>query len=469
MTERTIQREKVKEPGRPVQPGVQAQRRIEDHALIGNLRSAALVTKDGTIDWLCLPDFDSDACFASLLGTPANGEWSIAPKEPTRKVERRYRKDTLILETDFTCDSGVVRLIDFMPVHQEFPRLVRTIVGLKGKVAVHSELTPRFAFGRSVPRVESADGALRAFAGPDALFLRRSDRDSAPPLVSDVQVSEGQRISWVLSWNYSWLDQAPPRLDADEAERDTEHFWIGWVSKIIPPPRYRDAVVRSLITIKACTYESTGGIVAAPTTSLPETPGGERNWDYRFTWLRDAVLARQRVDARGLEGRGGVLQEVGDARDRGRSRADADHVRNPRRAPPHGSRARLARRLRRREAGAHRKRGLRSVPARRARRGVRGGLRGREVLRRGRPRRAARAAQRRRADDEGLEESRQGHLGDARAGPSLHRLQGGRVDGDRPGDQGRGRDEADGPDGAAARDTGGDLRRGLHPRGSIPS
>jgi GH15 family glucan-1,4-alpha-glucosidase len=301
MTEPTIQREKVQELGRPVQPVVQAPRRIEDHALIGNLRSAALVALDGTIDWLCLPDFDSDACFASLLGTSANGEWAITPKEPIQKVERRYRKDTLILETDFTCDSGTIRLIDFMPVHQEFPRLVRTIVGLKGKVAVHSELTPRFAFGRSIPRVEGTDGSLRAFAGPDALFLRRSDRDSAPPMVSDFQVGAGQRISWVLSWNYSWLDQVPPNLNADEAERDTERFWTGWVSKIVPPPKYRDAVVRSLITLKACTYESTGGIVAAPTTSLPETPGGERNWDYRYTWLRDSVLAVNAMSRAGLQ------------------------------------------------------------------------------------------------------------------------------------------------------------------------
>ncbi|MBZ4420665.1 glycoside hydrolase family 15 protein [Myxococcus sp. RHSTA-1-4] len=293
MTEPTRQKEKAKvqRPARPLHPGVQPNRRIEDHALIGNLRSAALVARDGTIDWLCLPDFDSDACFTSLLGTPENGEWVLAPKARIQKIERRYRKDTLILETDFICDTGTVRLIDFMAVRQEHPRLVRTVVGLKGKVTMHSAVTPRFAFGRSVPRVESADGSLRAFAGPDALFLRRSDQSAAPPLVSDIQVSEGQRISWVLSWNYSWLDEVPPRLDADEAERETERFWIGWVSKIVPPPRYRDTVVRSLITLKACTFDRTGGIVAAPTTSLPETPGGARNWDYRFTWLRDAVLA----------------------------------------------------------------------------------------------------------------------------------------------------------------------------------
>ncbi|WP_338869528.1 glycoside hydrolase family 15 protein [Myxococcus stipitatus] len=305
MAEQQTQREKSPEPIIPVQPGIQEGRRIEDHALIGNLRSAALVTLDGTIDWLCLPDFDSDACFASLVGKEENGEWALAPSDPIQKVTRRYRKDTLILETDFTCDSGSVRVIDFMPLHQEFPTLVRTIVGVKGTVAMHSKLTPRFSFGRSIPRVESMDGSLRAFAGPDAVFLRRTDRDSPSPLVSKFHVTEGQRFSWVMSWNYSWLNQVPPRLDADEAEQNTERFWTDWVSKIVPPPKYRDAVVRSLITIKACTFESTGGIVAAPTTSLPETPGGLRNWDYRFTWLRDAVLAHHALSLAGLEDEAG--------------------------------------------------------------------------------------------------------------------------------------------------------------------
>ncbi|CAM3938278.1 glycoside hydrolase family 15 protein [Corallococcus exiguus] len=300
MAEQITQKQKAQEPVIPAQLGVQTNRKIEDHALIGNMRSAALVARDGTIDWLCLPDFDSDACFASLLGTEENGEWALAPRESIQKITRRYRKDTLILETDFTCASGTVRLIDFMPVGQEFPRIVRTVVGVKGTVAMHSKLTPRFAFGRSIPRVESVGGSLRAFAGPDALFLRRTDRDTASPLVSNFEVTAGQRFSWVMSWNYSWLDQVPPNLDAEKAEQETDRYWTQWVSKIVPPPRYRDEVVRSLITIKACSYESTGGIVAAPTTSLPETPGGERNWDYRFTWLRDAVLAHNALNRAGL-------------------------------------------------------------------------------------------------------------------------------------------------------------------------
>jgi GH15 family glucan-1,4-alpha-glucosidase len=274
--------------------------RIEDHALIGDLRTAALVTKDGSIDWLCLPAFDSDACFAALVGSAKNGHWTIAPTVPVMEIRRRYRKDTLILETDFVTDSGTVRVVDFMPPHRgEHSQVCRSVRCIQGRVPMRSEVLPRLAFGRAVPRVQTMDGATRLFAGPDALYLRGGPKAEPPALVSEFVLNEGGDVSYSLSYGASY--EEPPRAeDVAKAERATEKFWARWCSKIHAPGLYRDLVIRSLITIKACIYEPTGGIVAAPTSSLPETPGGMRNWDYRFCWLRDGALSLRSFIIAGL-------------------------------------------------------------------------------------------------------------------------------------------------------------------------
>ncbi len=275
--------------------------RIEDHAMIGDMHSAALITKGGTIDWLCLPAFDSDACFAALLGTSENGYWRIAPSDIQAKTLRRYRKDTLILETDFVTETGTVRLVDFMPpwAGRDHSEICRSVECLDGKVPMRSELTPRFAFGRAIPRVVRLREATQALAGPDALYLHGGPTTGAPKPATDFVLSKGDMVSYVLCDARSW--EAPPHpSNYARAERETEEYWRIWCSKIQAPARWRDEVFRSLITLKACTYEPTGGIVAAPTTSLPETPGGERNWDYRFCWLRDAVLTVNALTRSGL-------------------------------------------------------------------------------------------------------------------------------------------------------------------------
>ena len=275
--------------------------RIEDHGLIGDMRTAALVTKDGSIDWLCLPNFDSDACFASLLGRPNNGRWTIAPTVPVRETSRRYRRNTLILETDFVTERGAIRLIDFMPPgrgreHSQVCRLVRCI---KGAVPVRSDISPRLAFGRAVPRVMPVDSATTLFAGPDALYLRGGPSPGSPSLVAEFVLSVGDEVSYSLSYGRSY--EEPSRAeDVAAAERTTEQFWTRWCSTLHAPGPYQDMVIRSLITLKACIYEPTGGIVAAPTTSLPETPGGVRNWDYRFCWLRDGALSLRSLIFAGL-------------------------------------------------------------------------------------------------------------------------------------------------------------------------
>jgi GH15 family glucan-1,4-alpha-glucosidase len=275
--------------------------RIEDHAVIGDMRTAALVTKDGAIDWLCLPAFDSDACFASLVGSADNGRWTIAPTIPVTQVRRRYRKDTLILETDLVTATGTVRLIDFMPPRKgrDFSVVCRIVRCIDGTVPVRSEVSPRFAFGRAVPRVAVVDGATKMFAGPDALFLRGGIGKGGPPLVDELSLSAGEEVSYSLAYGFSY-EQAPAREDVSKAERATEKFWTGWCSKLNVPARYREQLIRSLITLKACIYEPTGGIVAAPTSSLPETPGGIRNWDYRYCWLRDGALSLRSMVVAGL-------------------------------------------------------------------------------------------------------------------------------------------------------------------------
>jgi len=265
--------------------------RIEDYGLIGDLQTAALVSRHGCIDWLCLPRFDSGACFAALLGDEENGLWSLAPAGEITEATRRYRDDTLILETELSCSEGTVRLIDFMPPRGEAPDVVRIVEGVQGSVPMRMDLTIRFDYGSIVPWVRRREGGLLAVAGPDALFL-------ATPVdlfgrgfhtVAEFEVAEGERVPFVLTWYPS--NRTPPgHTDAEEAFRDTESFWREWVTACTHTGRFREPLVRSLITLKALTYAPTGGIVAAPTTSLPESLGGVRNWDYRYCWLRDATL-----------------------------------------------------------------------------------------------------------------------------------------------------------------------------------
>jgi GH15 family glucan-1,4-alpha-glucosidase len=274
---------------------------IEDHALIGDMYTAALVAKDGTMDWLCVPAFDSDACFAELVGSRENGRWKIAPTSPIKEVRRRYRDDTLILETDFVTDSGIVRLVDFMPPQRgrDFPVVCRVIRCLDGTVPIRSELAPRFEFGRAVPRITTGVSATKMYAGPDALYLRGGPVPGAPSLLADFTLSRGQEVSYTLAYTESYSDPTGPQ-DVAELERATEDFWMSWCARLKLPTRYRELIVRSLITLKACVFEPTGGLVAAPTTSLPETPGGERNWDYRFCWIRDGALSVRAFVGAGL-------------------------------------------------------------------------------------------------------------------------------------------------------------------------
>ncbi|HZF72819.1 MAG TPA: glycoside hydrolase family 15 protein [Gemmatimonadaceae bacterium] len=266
--------------------------RIEDYALIGDCESAALVSRDGSIDWLCWPRFDSDACFAALLGEPKHGRFRIAPQGEATRITRRYRKDTLILETRYETAEGAVTLIDFMPIRGRNPDCVRIVVGEHGRVPMCVELVLRFGYGAAVPWVRKlSDGTLRAIAGPDMVVLRTPVhlRGENLTTIGEFIVSEGDRIPFVMSYGPSHL-RTPEAFSADAALTDTESFWQEWARKSQVHGPWKDAVARSLITLKALTYRPTGGIVAAPTTSLPEYIGSNRNWDYRFCWLRDATL-----------------------------------------------------------------------------------------------------------------------------------------------------------------------------------
>jgi GH15 family glucan-1,4-alpha-glucosidase len=266
-------------------------RRIEDYALIGDLRSAALIGRDGSIDWLCLPRFDSGACFASLLGTPENGRWQIAP-EKDAKVRRRYRDGTLILETHFKTKTGEALLIDFMPVADDHCALIRIVMGLKGHVKMRTELIVRFDYGISVPWVSRTDEeTLSMVAGPHALALRTP----APLTGEDMRttgtftVNAGEAVPFTLTYWPSHLPTPLP-IGVEAAMAETEKFWRGWSGKAKLSGRWKKPVLRSLITLKALSYRPTGGLVAAVTTSLPEQIGGTRNWDYRYCWLRDATF-----------------------------------------------------------------------------------------------------------------------------------------------------------------------------------
>jgi len=264
---------------------------IEDYALIGNGRTAALVGRDGSIDWMCVPRFDAPACFAALLGSPDNGRWLICPAGKVTATRRRYRKGTLVLETEFECDEGTVRVIDVMPWDDVRIDVVRIVEGISGVVSMKMELVVRYDYGKVIPWVRQVEDTIRATAGPDTLELRTrvATRGERMSTVSDFEVNAGERIQFVLNYRLSH-EEPLPTLDAEQAVLDTEHRWREWSGKSCYQGRWADKVMRSLITLKALIYEPTGGIVAAPTTSLPEFPGGVRNWDYRYCWLRDATF-----------------------------------------------------------------------------------------------------------------------------------------------------------------------------------
>jgi GH15 family glucan-1,4-alpha-glucosidase len=266
--------------------------RIEDYGLIGDLQTAALVSSDGSIDWACFPRFDSGACFAALLGTTEHGRWIVAPHGDSWEAGRRYRPGTLILETDWETDDGRVRVIDFMPPRGKAPDIVRIVEGLDGEVAMDAELVIRFDYGKTVPWVRRIDDGTRiAIAGPDALSLRSEVEHRGENLrtIAEFTVRKGDRVPFTLTW-YPSNEDPPDAIDAEAALRDTVDYWGDFVGKCGYDGRWADEVKQSLIVLKALTYAPTGGIVAAPTTSLPERIGGERNWDYRYCWLRDATL-----------------------------------------------------------------------------------------------------------------------------------------------------------------------------------
>ncbi len=271
---------------------------IEDYALIGDTETAALVARDGSIDWLCLPRFDSGSCMAALLGSEENGHWRLSPAGGTTAVRRRYRPGTLILETEMDAGTGVVRLIDFMPVRSRDggnnADLVRIVEGVRGSVEMRMDLVIRFDYGHLVPWVTHHGQRLLAVGGPDALTLYTPVEVHGQDLtsVSEFTVTEGDRVPFVLTWHPSHMP-APPGITAEAALEDTGAWWLRWCDLTTYRGEWEDAVDRSLMTLKALTYAPTGGIVAAPTTSLPEEPGGGRNWDYRFVWLRDATFTLQ--------------------------------------------------------------------------------------------------------------------------------------------------------------------------------
>jgi len=264
--------------------------RIEDYALIGDCHTGALVARDGSIDWLCFPRFDSPACFAALLGNASNGRWLICPADTPTRVVRRYRGASLVLETEFHTASGIVRLVDCMPPRDRTPDVVRVVEGVEGDVRMQMELIIRFDYGSIVPWVRTIDGVLRAIGGPDALSLWSPVPTRGVDLTTRAEftVRAGEKMPFHLAWHPSHESASP--LDRLAAVADTSAWWESWSSHCNYDGEWRDLVLRSLITLKALTFAPTGGIVAAPTTSLPEFIGGVRNWDYRYCWLRDATF-----------------------------------------------------------------------------------------------------------------------------------------------------------------------------------
>jgi GH15 family glucan-1,4-alpha-glucosidase len=266
--------------------------RIEDYALLGDCQSAALIDKTGSIDWLCFPRFDSDACFAALLGNEENGFWRIAPVSPVRGVRRAYRNGSLTLETEITTDEGTIVLIDFMAVGEPAADIVRIVVGVRGNVPMRMELAIRAGYGTTVPWVRRTADGIQAIAGPDLFRLTSPAaalHGEGLRTVAEFTVAEGRRVPFVFAWFPSHLEPPPP-VEPEQALARCEAFWRAWSAPAAVDPPYAPAVLRSLLTLKALTYAPTGGIVAAPTTSLPELLGGVRNWDYRFCWVRDATF-----------------------------------------------------------------------------------------------------------------------------------------------------------------------------------
>ncbi|HVC45979.1 MAG TPA: glycoside hydrolase family 15 protein [Terracidiphilus sp.] len=280
--------------------------RIEDYAMIGDCETAALVSKDGSIDWLCWPDFASDACFAALLGTGENGYWKIAPANGEWSSTRKYREGTLILETTFEQEDGAMRVTDFMPIRGGNSDLIRVVEGVRGAVDVRMELALRFDYGRTVPWVTRIPGGVRAIAGPNLALLQASVgvRGEDMKTVAEFALREGERQSFTLTYGDSFRPN-PKCVELERALEDTERFWKRWTSKLKYEGTYREAVERSLMTLKAMTFRQTGGIVAAVTTSLPESIGGQRNWDYRYCWLRDTTFTLLAL------ANGGYFEEAG--------------------------------------------------------------------------------------------------------------------------------------------------------------
>ncbi|MBP1134817.1 GH15 family glucan-1,4-alpha-glucosidase [Arthrobacter sp. PvP023] len=273
---------------------------IEDYAVVGDLHTAALISTEGSIDWLCLPRFDSPACFNALLDTPKAGRWLLAPAGAGDCTRRHYRKGTLILETEWETPSGKVKVIDFMPPRDGVADVVRIVVGVHGSVRMRGELALRFDYGHIVPWVRHDEHGIHAIAGPDAAYLVTNAplRGERMKTVSDFTVHAGERVPFVLTWTPSHLNR-PRAIDPEAYLESTESFWREWSARCKITGPYREAIQRSLITLKALTYAPTGGIVAAVTTSLPEQLGGSRNWDYRYCWLRDATLTLQALLAAG--------------------------------------------------------------------------------------------------------------------------------------------------------------------------
>ncbi|HEY7478272.1 MAG TPA: glycoside hydrolase family 15 protein [Actinomycetota bacterium] len=295
---------------------------LEDYAMIGDTHTAALVGRDGSIDWLCLPRFDSGACFAALLGDETHGRWLLAPEAPPTRTTRRYREGTLVLETEHEVDGGAVRVVDLMSPRRGPARVIRLVEGLRGTVAMRSELLLRFDYGLAVPWLRPVRHGVAAVAGPDAVELRTE----APldirmgRVTSDFLIKAGQREAFVLMWYHSH-EEPPARIDPWDSARRTTRFWRAWSDRCTYRGEWRDAVVSSLITLKGLTYRPTGGIVAAVTTSLPEEIGGARNWDYRFCWLRDATFTLYSLLMGGYAGEAEAWREwllraiAGDPRD----------------------------------------------------------------------------------------------------------------------------------------------------------
>ncbi len=265
--------------------------RIEDYALIGDCQTAALVSRSGSIDWLCLPRFDSESCFAALLGGPEHGRWLLAPRGEVKRVSRAYRDGTLVLDTTFDADGGSVLVTDCMPAREVAPRVVRIVRGLRGRVAMRTEIVVRFDHGAVVPWVRKAHDGIVAIAGPHLLRIRSDAplRGEDLTTVSDFDVAEGQTVAFSLTWSPSHLKE-PNGVDAAAMVENTEAVWRQWAAQCTYEGPWRSVVLRSLVTLKALTHSATGGIIAAPTMSLPEAVGSSRNWDYRYCWVRDATF-----------------------------------------------------------------------------------------------------------------------------------------------------------------------------------